>query len=317
MIVPQNCPRKPLKNMRWLLAAILIVSVHAPAQSVAAEPDRASKSQRSGIHIGIVILENISYSSVIGNNLAPYMNRLAKQFGLATNMYANTHPSMGNYFMMTTGQIVSNDDAFMGAVSDDNLVRELAAAGKTWKVYAQSLPSVGYTGGDNGYYVKHHNPFAYLSDVVHTSQANNIVPLAQLEADLSAGALPDFFFIIPDNAHNGHDCPNGMPFCPQEYRMQLADAWLKTLDPLLNSTAFHNGLLIITFDEGDFSDSAKGGGHIATVFAGDAVKRRFRLNAFVQHEHLLRFVCDALVLRTCPGSASTASNALQAILQHP
>jgi len=33
-------------------------------------------------------------------------------------------------------------------VSMDNVVRELVAAGKTWKAYAESLPSVGYLGGD-------------------------------------------------------------------------------------------------------------------------------------------------------------------------
>src|SRR2546426_4178805 len=37
-------------------------------------------------------------------------NSLANQYGLATQYYANTHPSIGNYFMMTVGKIVSNYD---------------------------------------------------------------------------------------------------------------------------------------------------------------------------------------------------------------
>lgn len=69
----------------------------------------------------------------------------------------------------STGQIITLDDAFIGTVSSDNVVRELTSAGKTWRSYAESLPSVGYTGGDSGRYVKRHNPFAYLTDVLNSA----------------------------------------------------------------------------------------------------------------------------------------------------
>jgi len=42
---------------------------------------------------------------VIGKPSMPYLNSLANTYGLATQYYANTHPSNGNYFMLTTGQI--------------------------------------------------------------------------------------------------------------------------------------------------------------------------------------------------------------------
>ena len=51
------------------------------------------------------MLENASYSDVIGAASMPYLNSLAQKYALATNYYANTHPSIGNYFMLTTGQI--------------------------------------------------------------------------------------------------------------------------------------------------------------------------------------------------------------------
>src|SRR3982074_1946682 len=94
-------------------------------------------------HVVVVVEENQSYSDVIGNSSMPYLNALARQYGLATQYYANTHPSIGNHFMMTTGQILTNDDgqvpqSFPGAA--DNVVRELVAAGKTWKDYAEDLP---------------------------------------------------------------------------------------------------------------------------------------------------------------------------------
>ena len=80
----------------------------------------------------------------------PYLNSLAQRYGLATQYYANTHPSIGNYFELATGQIITNNDSYSTIVTVDNIVRRLLAAGKTWKSYAEDLPSVGYTGGDVG-----------------------------------------------------------------------------------------------------------------------------------------------------------------------
>src|SRR5256714_14958165 len=97
-------------------------------------------------HVIVVVEENNDYSSVIGSSSMPYLNGLANQYALATQYYANTHPSIGNYFVMTTGQIITNDDGFGGTGSDDNIVRRLVPGGKTWKAYAEGLPSGGYTG---------------------------------------------------------------------------------------------------------------------------------------------------------------------------
>src|SRR5664279_5812383 len=99
----------------------------------------------------------------------PYLNSLANWYGLATQYYADTHPSIGNYFMMTTGQIITNNDSYTGTVTADNLVRHLISAGKTWNSYAEDLPSLGYVGGDTGNYARRHNLFTYLSDVFNLS----------------------------------------------------------------------------------------------------------------------------------------------------
>src|SRR3954449_4202653 len=80
-------------------------------------------------HVVMVLEENHSYSSVIGSSSMPYLNSLAKKYALATNYYANTHPSIGNYFMMTTGQIITNNDAYTGTVTSDNIVRRIMTAG--------------------------------------------------------------------------------------------------------------------------------------------------------------------------------------------
>src|SRR5262252_9161527 len=95
-------------------------------------------------HVALVVLENLSASQVLGNPAMPYFNSLATQHALAANYFGNTHPSIGNYFMLTTGTIVSNDDNFAGLVPGDNIVRALTGAGKTWKAYMESLPGPGY-----------------------------------------------------------------------------------------------------------------------------------------------------------------------------
>jgi len=277
----------------------------------------ASPQPMSTARVAIVVLENKPYSEIVGNTVAPYMNQLAQQFGLATQYFANTHPSIGNYFMMTTGQIITNDDTFTGTVTDDNLAREITASGKQWKVYAQALPSVGYTGGDQYPYLRHHNPFSYFSDVLNSSaQANQIVPFTQFATDLSSGTLPDLLFIIPDAQHDGHDCPVGMSTCTDNDEIAASDTWLQqNIAPLLASGAFQNGVLVVTFDESADTDTQNGGGHIATIVAGTPVNSGFQSATLMQHQNLLRFVCDRLGLGTCPGEGASAASAMNAFLR--
>src|SRR5207247_3666504 len=92
-------------------------------------------------HVFIVVEETADYANASGSAAMPYLNGLATRYGLATEYYANTHPSIGNYFMMTVGKIVTNNDGYTGTVTDDNIVRHLLAAGKTWKAYAEDLPA--------------------------------------------------------------------------------------------------------------------------------------------------------------------------------
>ncbi len=242
--------------------------------------------------------ENHGYSSVIGNTAMSYLNGLATQYGLGTQYYADTHPSIGNYFMLSTGQIITNDDSYTSTVTADNLVRHLVTAGKSWKSYAEDMPSVGWTGGDINLYSEHHNPFSYFSDVRGTSQVNHLVPFTQFQSDLNNNALPDFSFVIPnldDDAHNG--------------TLTQADIWLQqNIGPLLTNSQFQNGgLLIIVFDEAADTDATHGGGRVVMVMAGPNVKTGFQSSTLYQHENLLKTITTYMGIDGNIGNAANAS----------
>src|SRR5437899_5117270 len=244
------------------LAALSLASLNAIAQVPASK------------HVVMVLEENHSYSSVIGSSSMPYLNSLANKYTLATNYYANTHPSIGNYFMLTTGQKITDNDGYTGTVTADNIVRRIMTAGKTWKSYAESLPSTGYIGGDSGLYTKHRNPFAYFSDVVNSSnQRQHLVSFSQFKTDRTNNQLPDYSFVIPNKCNDAHDCS-----------LATADNWLKTnIAPLLSTAPFQSGgdgILAIVFDESYASDTAHGGGHVSMIVVGPKVKRGLRLTVF-------------------------------------
>jgi len=259
-------------------------------------------------HVVLVVEENHSYSEVIGNASMPYYNSLAPQYGVATQYFANAHPSIPNYLMLTTGLIETVDDNFSGVISDDNVVRELMKAGKTWKSYAESLPSEGYMGGDTGLYLRHHNPFTYLSDVQNNAaEAANLVPFTQFATDLAENNLPQYSFIAPnimDDAHNG--------------TLAQADAWLQTnIAPLLANAEFQNsGLLIITFDEGDTSDLNHGGGQVATLIISSVAKKGFQSKTFYQHQSTLRLILASSGVDTFPGLAAAAPDMTEFFTGH-
>ena len=249
-------------------------------------------------HVFLVVEENHSYSSVMGNSSMPYFNSLAQAYGLATQYFANTHPSIGNYFELTTGQIITNDDGYTGTVSADNVVRHLLSAGKTWKSYAENLPSVGYIGGDVYPYAKHHNPFTYFTDVINSqNQLDNLVPFTQFAVDLKNDELPQYAYIVPNMLDDAHDGT-----------LAQADSWLKmNIAPLIASSPFQsNGILVIVFDESFDSDTQHGGGQVAMLVISPAAKKGYKSTTFYQHQSSCQLLMQGLGLTSFPGDCESA-----------
>ena len=289
-----------MRAARYLLWLLLVAATTVPAWACQKTPLQ---------HVFVVLFENTNYASVIGNSSAPYFNSLANTYGLATHYYADTHPSIGNYFMLTTGQIITNDDTYHGPTSVDNIVRHLVASGMTWKEYSENIPNVGYYGNGgvgaccdpagNYYYSQHHNPLSYFSDARDPSQSNNLVDFTQLAADVSNNTLPNYGFIVPNMCDDGHDCA-----------LSVSDSWLQqNIGPIINNaTVMKNSIFIIVFDESS-NDNTNGGGLVYWVVVGSAANIKpshVSTFSFYQHESTLRTSLERLGLPFNLGAAATA-----------
>ena len=246
-------------------------------------------------HIVEIMMENTSYSTIIGNPLAPNINALASKYGLATNYFGVTHPSEPNYVANIGGSffgiqddnqfyctpaLASSDPNCAGTtvnhtLSAPNLADQLTAADKTWKGYFQTLPPVPSTGviktgpnangpytfkfpnNTNALYASKHNPFVNFTGT--QDALSKMVPDTQLAKDLAREQLPNFSYIVPDQCHDMH----GTSSCATTNGLISAgDAYVANLvHEIMSSETWRDGrnAIVITWDEDDFSDSGKPG----------------------------------------------------------
>jgi hypothetical protein len=277
-------------------------------------------------HVFIVVEENQDFSCVIGNAEMPFLNGLAAKSAVAASYYANGHPSISNYFVLTTGQAIYKGrlgDYRTERVDVNNVIRELKQTGKTWRAYVEGVPGPGYMGGniDSAAYVKRHNPLAYFEKDIAESERDNLAPFAQFSDDLAQNRLANYSFIVPNLFDDGHNVKGangrdqGLAPCADPSALKQTDDWLKNIfSPLLASKVFQDsGLLIITYDEAcgdDESDGAGhwGGGRVATILVSSKVKPAYRSITHYHHESTLRLSLEALGLdeNHWPGGAKNA-----------
>ena len=212
-------------------------------------------------HIIWVWFENRE-ASAITSVTAPYFTSFAAANVNMTNFYGVSHPSQPNYLDAFSGsnQGVTNDGHFTFPASVDNLAKQLAAAGKSWRVYAQNFPGSCFDGdsitggvdgpGLPGQYVRKHNPAISFESVrLDPTQCVNIQPLANFDPTV------DFAMVVPNLTNDMHDGTTAQ-----------GDAFLQAFVPLVTASPdWDHTLLIVTFDEG--TTTINGGGHVYTAAA--------------------------------------------------
>jgi len=94
------------------LALVAVVMVAASFESLDGRSVAVAAANPCGLrpaspmtygHVVVIMEENLSYKSAIGNGNAPYLNMLASDCALATNFHNETHPSQPNYMAATSG----------------------------------------------------------------------------------------------------------------------------------------------------------------------------------------------------------------------
>jgi hypothetical protein len=200
-------------------------------------------------HLFVIIAENKGYDLIIGpNSAAPNLNALAQHYGLATQFFAETHPSEANYVAMLGGSTfgIHDDDAFYckpgmsdkwcsnsqaadyvdHTVTAPSLMQQLEARGLTWKAYLESIPEPGslavrwpesaLPGKPPQLYAAKHNgfiSFRYVQD--GPARAAKLVGFDVLDRDLATGELPNYAHIVPNQCNDMHGRAAG-PEVPQD-----------------------------------------------------------------------------------------------------
>ena len=259
-------------------------------------------------HIAVVVMENSEYGEVIGRDAAPYINRLARTYGLATGSYAITHPSLPNYLALTGGSTFGiSSDCTDCSVPGSGLGGQLQTRRISWKAYMEGLPRPCFTGAGADYYAKKHDPFVYYRALVRNPPAcQRVVPLSALYGDEARHTLPTFIWITPDLCHDMHDCD-----------LRTGDRFLAGLLPALLRSLGPNGLLFLTWDEGTSDNGCcrlARGGHIVTVAAGPGARRGARPPTPVDHYSLLQTTEDLLDLPRLGGAACGCTPSLAPLL---
>jgi hypothetical protein len=256
----------------------------------------------------VVVLENTEYGDVIGSSSAPYINGLARTYGLATRSFAVTHPSLPNYLALTGGSTFGiSSDCTDCSVPGAGLGGQLQSRHISWKAYMEGLPHPCFTGPAADDYAKKHDPFVYYRALVSDRAAcQKVVPLSALYRDEASHSLSTFIWITPDLCHDIHDCD-----------LRTGDRFLAGLLPPLLRSVGPKGLVFITWDEGTSDDGCcrlASGGHIATIAAGPGARRGARLSTPVDHYSLLQAIEDLLDLPRLGGAACGCTPSLAPLL---
>ena len=241
-------------------------------------------------HVVVVVMENHSFSDIIGNTArAPYINALGAASANFTNSFAIEHPSEPNYLDLFSGanQGVTDDSCPHTFTNIANLGSRLIGGGLTFTGYSEDLPVNKPKACTSGSYARKHNPWVDFSNV--PAQSNQ--PFSAFPADFST--LPTVAFVVPNLCNDMHDCP-----------IATGDAWLEQhIDAYLLWARTHASLLVLTWDEDDYSESNQ----VPTLFAG----------AFVVPGNYAEYIDHFTVLATLEelyGLAPTAGAAARAAI---
>jgi acid phosphatase len=187
---------------------------------------------------------------------------LRKEGANFTRMFAEEHPSQGNYFWLFSGsnQTVGFKDVVPSEKNHSdypfkapNLGAALIAKGLSFKGYAEDLPAIGSTvefamnADREKVYARKHVPWISFANVPNgtTVATSSNLRFADFPGPEKFHTLPTVAIVVPNlenDMHNGKAAQS----------IPRGDAWLeKHVDGYYQWAKKNNSLLIVTWDESD------------------------------------------------------------------
>jgi len=102
-----------------------VLACLAATLAIAASPAEARTHRLN--HAWVFVMENHSLGQILGNRQAPFLNRVARRYQVATRFYAPAHPSLPNYLAMISGSTHGcSSDHCKGGVRGPTLASQLS-----------------------------------------------------------------------------------------------------------------------------------------------------------------------------------------------
>jgi len=250
-------------------------------------------------HVFLFYFENQNVRAIVGaRRTAPYYNSLLSQGSELGEMYAEEHPSDGNYLALAGGSTfgIPLDDPLeinsQYTIHTANIGDLINAAGETWKDYDQS--SAGPCDDTvHGFYWNDDLPMLYFADIRDRPAycAAHDVPLASMASDLSrTTTTPNFSWVGINDCDDMEGCG-----------IRAGDRFLADqLGTIMHSPAWQTqrSLAIITFDEDDYSHERPAQRIPTLMLASTGVRHDYVSKVRYTHYSLLRTIEAALGLKT-------------------
>jgi len=290
-------------RIKKLLTSGFILTLGVAINSSVAQETTPSEEPKPPKHFDrvlIIVLENQSYVAAKKDS---YLRQLADEGAEFTNFRGVGHPSYPNYLGMISGSTFG----IHGILGDkqmnfpDDSHHKTVADLLDWRNYAEDYPSspspyLAPTFRDRTHnYARKHVPFLSFvriqqhqyQNVVsvdpkdpHNSFVTDIANARKDPKDPIYKPLPQYILYTPNLDDDGHDT-----------NLATASKWLKTfLETWVPRDARKNMLIVVTFDEGEPPEAATN--HIYTVFLGDMIKKKQKIDHRYDHYSVLKTIED-------------------------
>jgi hypothetical protein len=232
----------------------------APALAASSNQASAGSSVADPYQKVLVVMEeNETYGAVLSSAKAPYLTSLSQQYGTATAFdagYPVQCTSLASYLLLTSGDrrgICDDNPPSAHPDPSSSIFAQATSSGRTWRTYAESMPS-NCDLTNSGDYAVRHVPATYYTGL-RSQCVTSAVPMGTMSSgafhtDLSSGNLPAYSMLVPNLCDDMHGATN----CPAGNMVTEGDTWLHNVLPaVFASPDYRAGRLVvmIDWDEGD------------------------------------------------------------------